>query len=140
MPSFLAPDAPLTDGVVALRPSAERDIPEVLIGYQDDRGLAPALGEHRPPSGAALGNRSERAPELMAAGQAIVFSILEAGEDICRGEVRVSEVDWAEGRAKMTIWVASSFRGRGIATRAASLARRWLSESCGLEATCSGTG
>lgn len=139
MPSFLAPDAPLTDGVVALRLSAERDIPEVLIGYQDDSGLAQALGEHRPPSGAALGTRSERAEELMAAGQAIVFSILEAGDDLCRGEVRVTGVDWLKRRAQLRIWVATSFRGRGLATRAMSLAGGWLTKSCGLEPSCPGT-
>jgi RimJ/RimL family protein N-acetyltransferase len=140
MPSFLAPDAPLTDGVVALRLSAERDIPEVLIGYQDDPGLARTLGEHRPPSGAVLGARSERAEGMMAAGQAVVFSILEAGDDLCRGEVRVAEVDWPQGRAQLTVWVAARFRGRGLATRAVSLVGGWLTESCGLKATCSGTG
>jgi RimJ/RimL family protein N-acetyltransferase len=139
MPSFLAPDAPLTDGVVALRLSAERDIPEVLIGYQDDPGLARELGEDRPPSGAALGTRSECAEELMAAGEAVVFSILELGDDLCRGEVRVGEVDWPEGRAQLRVWVAARFRGRGLATRAAALAGGWLTEKCGLEPICSGT-
>ncbi len=139
MPSFPAPDAPLTDRVVALRLAAERDIPEVLIAYQDDPRLAGSLGERRPPSGAALGSRAEGAAEELEAGRAVVFTILEAGGDVCLGEVRVDEVDWQDGRARLAVWVAPAFRGRGYAGRSARLARGWLSQSCGLEATCSGT-
>jgi RimJ/RimL family protein N-acetyltransferase len=139
MPSFPSPDPPLTDGVVALRLSAERDIPEVLIAYQDDPDLARALGEGRPPSGAALGTRSERTPEVMAAGREIVLSIVAAGDDVCRGEVRVGDVDWQGGRAQMTVWVAPAFRGQGVGNRAARLAGAWLTGRCGLEAICSGT-
>lgn len=137
MPSFRAPDASLTDGVVALRLSAERDIPEVLIAYEDDPGLARALGEPRPPSGAALGSRSERAAETMAAGEAIVFSIIEPDGDVCRGEVRVGDVDWRAAAAVLTVWVAPGRRGRGWGERAARLAGGWLAASCGLEASCS---
>jgi RimJ/RimL family protein N-acetyltransferase len=137
MPSFPSPDGSITDGVVALRLSAERDIPEVLIAYQDDRDLASALGERRPPSGAALGSRAECAPEMMAAGQAIVFSIVEPDGDVCRGEVRVDQVDWGQGTAVLTVWVARELRGHGLGPRAAGLAGGWLSTQCGLEATCS---
>ena len=140
MPSFLALDAPLTDGVVALRLSAERDIPEILIAYQDDRELPGALGEQRPPSGAALGTRSERAQHAMEAGEGVVFAILAAGDDLCLGEVRVSEVDWSDGSARLTVWVARGSRGQGFGGRAASLARGWLRDSCGLDAICSGSG
>lgn len=139
MPSFPAPDAPLTDGVVTLRLSAERDIPEVLIAYQDDPGLVAAMGEHRPPTGAALGSRSERAAETMAAGHAIVFSILEAGSDLCLGEVRVSVVDWHDGLARLTVWLAPASRGRGLASRAVGLASDWLQRRCGLSPTCQGS-
>ena len=138
MPSFPFPDTPLADGVVALRLSAERDIPEVLIAYQDDPDLARSLGEAGPPSGAVLGLRAERAVDLLEAGQAIVFAILEGGGDVCSGEVRVSDVDWQDGRARLTLWVAPAFRARGYARRSARLARSWLSQSCGLEAICSG--
>jgi len=138
MPSFPGLDVPLSDGVVALRLSAERDIPDVLIAYQDDPCLPAALGEERPPSGAALGSRAERAPVAMATGQEIVFSILQAGTDTCRGEVRVSEVDWPGGRAQLRVWVAPGFRGRGWGPRALDLASRWLTDRCSLQASCRG--
>jgi RimJ/RimL family protein N-acetyltransferase len=139
MPSFPVPAGPLTDGVVALRLSAERDIPEVLIAYQDDPRLAGSLGERRPPSGAALGSRAEDAAVKLEAGRAVVFTILEADGDVCLGEVRVDEVDWRDRRARLTVWVAPASRGRGYAGRSARLARGWLSQSCGIEATCSRT-
>src|SRR6516164_7166506 len=47
---------PLTDGQVVLRDYAERDIPEILIAYQDDPRLHQRLGQNRPPSGAELGS------------------------------------------------------------------------------------
>jgi RimJ/RimL family protein N-acetyltransferase len=139
MPSFPAPDAPLSDSVVALRLSAERDIPEVLIAYQDDPRLAGALGERRPPTGAALGSRAESAPGAMADGRGIVFAIVEDGADHCRGEVRVSDVDWEAASARLTVWVAPGFRGRGWGTQACRLASRWLTERCGLNGACSGS-
>lgn len=136
MPSLPTPEEPLSDGVVALRLAAERDIPEVLIGYQDDPDLPRALGEDGPPTGAALGSRADRAQQSLAAGRALVFTILQEGADTCRGEVRLTDVDWEGRRARLTVWVAPGFRGRGYGSRAARLATRWLLTRCGLEAIC----
>ena len=54
------PRSPLTDRET-VRPAAERDIPEVLIAYQDDPELHLRMGEERAPSGAELGRLAERA-------------------------------------------------------------------------------
>jgi RimJ/RimL family protein N-acetyltransferase len=136
MPSFPSLQAPLSDGVVAVRPSAERDIPEILIAYQDDRRLHQALGEDRPPTGAALGSRAERAPDELEAGRLLTLTILQQGSDVCRGEVRVAGVDWDNRRAVMRVWIAPSLRGQGLARRAQALASRWLSDQCGLDPVC----
>ena len=136
MPSFPAAPEPLTDGVVMLRLSAERDIPEVLIAYQDDPTLHQALGEDRPPSGAILGRRVERAQDELARGGSLTFTIVQSGSDTCRGEVRVTETDWPGGQAVLLIWVAPQLRGRGLAGRAHALARDWLARACGLTAVC----
>jgi RimJ/RimL family protein N-acetyltransferase len=140
MPSFPSLDAPLSDGLVALRPSAERDIPEILIAYQDDRRLHQALGESRPPTGAALGSRAERASEELRAGRRLTLTILQAGSDVCRGEIRIADVDWDSRRAELRVWVAPDRRGQGLARRARGLATSWLSRECGLEAVCPGEG
>lgn len=136
MPSLPRLDAALTNGRVALRPAAERDIPEVLIAYQDDRQLAAALGEQRPPSGAALGRRAELAEAERAAGRSLVLAILESGDDVCRGEVRIGPVDWEERAAEIRVWVAPERRGRGLGREAHRVAIDWLEGYCGLKAVC----
>jgi RimJ/RimL family protein N-acetyltransferase len=137
MPSFAGLTAPLSDGVVSLRPSAERDIPEILIAYQDDRTLAAALGERRPPTGAALGSRAENAGGELRAGRSLTLTVMEAGSDVCRGEVRISDVDWEAQQATVTVWLAPEVRGRGLARRAHALSLDWLSRECGLDGVCS---
>jgi RimJ/RimL family protein N-acetyltransferase len=138
MPSFPSLDVPLGDGVVALRSSTERDIPEILIAYQDDRRLHQALGEDRPPSGAALGSRAERAPDELRAGRLLTLTVLQEGSDVCRGEVRIADVDWENRRAVLRLWIAPAFRGQGVARRAHALVTDWLSRECGLDADCAG--
>lgn len=140
MPSFPGLQEPLSDGVVSVRPSAERDIPEVLIAYQDDPGLPARLGEDRAPSGAALGRRSERAQENLEAGRCTTFTVVEMGRDVCRGEVRVDDVDWADGRAAVRVWVVPGLRGQGVGKRAHALVCRWLRAECGLTGECGGLG
>ncbi|MFL5824784.1 MAG: GNAT family N-acetyltransferase [Solirubrobacteraceae bacterium] len=139
MPFLPLLEEPLSDGVVTLRASAERDIPEVLIAYQDDPELHGALGEQRPPSGAALGRRAERAEDDRLAGLAITLAILESGSDLCRGEVRVDEVDWGSRTAALRVWVAPQARGQGLGRRAHELVREWLGERCHLEVRCVAT-
>jgi RimJ/RimL family protein N-acetyltransferase len=124
---------PLSDGEVALRFSAERDIPEILIAYQDDRQLHERLGEDRPPSGAELGRRSEQAEADRSEGRHAELTVTRAGADECVGQIRVHHIDWANSRAELGIWLAPQVRGRGWASRALRLAAGWLFRECGLE-------
>lgn len=123
---------PLSDGVVALRPSTERDIPEILIAYQEDRHLHECLGQRRPPSGAQLGSAFERAARLWEDGTRAELTILEPGADVCVGQVFVHKLEWEHGRGELGIWVAPGVRGRGCATAALRLTARWLFEYAGL--------
>ncbi len=136
MPSFPSLDAPLSDGVVALRRSTERDIPEILIAYQDDRQLHDTLGEDRPPSGAVLGSRAERATDELRAGRLLTLTVLQEGSDVCRGEVRIADVDWENRRAVLRVWITPALRGQGLARRAHALVSHWLSRESGLDAVC----
>ena len=132
MSSFPHLSEPLTDGGVVLRDYLERDIPEILIAYQDDRRLHVLGGEDRPPSGAELGRRAEREPAARTAGEYATLTILEPGSDTCRGQLRVEDVDWDQARAGLSIWLAPQVRGRGLGRRALRLAGAWLLEACGL--------
>ncbi len=123
---------PLTDGEVVLRDYAERDIPEILIAHQDDERLHVLTGEDRPPSGAELGRAAEREAADRAIGERATLTILQAGTDTCRGQIRVHPVDWDQSRAEVGIWLAPQVRGRGIGRGALRLAGSWLLGSAGL--------
>jgi ribosomal-protein-alanine N-acetyltransferase len=133
MPRIPAPTEPLIDERVVVRLSAERDIPEILIAYQDDSQLHVQLGEQRPPSGAELGRREERAAAERAAGTRLTLTVAEPGSDVCRGQVYVRDVDWDNDRAELGIWLAPQARGRGMAAPALRLAAEWLLTTTELE-------
>ncbi len=135
VPSFPDLDQPLTDGVVGVRQSSGRDIPEVLIAYQDDPELHEALGEERPPSGAELGRRAEQAEADRTEGVRLTLTISRADSDACCGEIWVHDVDWKRGVARLSVWTAPAVRGQGLARRAVVLARDWLWRECRLDAT-----
>jgi ribosomal-protein-alanine N-acetyltransferase len=133
MPSIPEPPDTLTDGVVSLRLYAERDIPEILIAYQDDPQLAERLGQVRSPSGAELGSESERAAAERATGQRVSLTILAPGSDTCVGRLVVDEFDWDNGRARIHVWVSPAMRRKGLAGAAVKLASRWLFQHSRLE-------
>ncbi len=118
---------------MGLRFTAERDIPEILIAYQDDPELHIRLGQRRPPSGAQLGQQLEAAPAKRAQGIRASLAILELPSDECRGEITIQEIDWDHARASLGIWVAPAARDRGIARRALRLAAQWLFHAGGLK-------
>lgn len=133
MPAFTDPAQPLRDETAELRLAAERDIPEILIAHQDDPELYLRLGLERPPSGAELGRRCDAEPRRRAAGEGVRFTILEPGDDMCRGQLDVHGVEWDDRRAEAGIWIAPQRRGRGLAPAALRLAARYLFEQAGLQ-------
>lgn len=133
MPEIPCLPDPLTDQRVGLRFTAERDIPEILIAYQDDPQLHVRLGRSRPPSGAELGRELEEAAREREQGIRAKLAILEPPADECRGEVTIHAVEWDHARASLGIWVAPGARGRGVARSALSLAGRWVFDAWGLE-------
>jgi len=132
MSSFPQLTEPLTEGAVVLRDYVERDIPEILIAYQDDPRLHLLTGEDRPPSGAELGRLAEREWAGRNAGERAALTILEPGSDTCLGQIRVQPVDWDQSRAEIGIWLAPQVRGRGLGRGALRLAGGWLLGPCRL--------
>jgi RimJ/RimL family protein N-acetyltransferase len=133
MPAIPPLPQPLSDDSVGLRFTAERDIPEILIAYQDDPQLHIRLGRRRPPSGAELGQQLEAAAANRAQGVRASLAILELPSDECLGEITVQEIDWDHAQASLGIWVAPGARDRGLARRSLRLAGQWLFDACGLK-------
>jgi RimJ/RimL family protein N-acetyltransferase len=133
MPSFPTLPEPLIDGAICVRLAAERDIPEVLIAYQDDRELHRRLGEEHPPTGAELGRRAEQAESDRVAGRRLTMTIVECDEDTCLGQLDVDHVDWDQRAAELAIWVSPPRRGDGLGSQALRLTARWLIQECGLQ-------
>jgi RimJ/RimL family protein N-acetyltransferase len=133
MPAIPPLPQPLSDEFVGLRFTEQRDIPEILIAYQDDPALHIRIGKERPPSGAQLGQELEAAAATRAQGTGASFAILELPGNECRGEITVHEIDWDHARASLGVWVAPGARGRGLARHALRLAARWLFDACGLQ-------
>jgi RimJ/RimL family protein N-acetyltransferase len=133
MPSIPLLAQPLSDGFVALRFTVARDIPEMLIAYQDDPTLHVRMSRERPPSGAELGAELERAERERAAGRRASLTIVEPPADDCGGVISVHTIDWEQSRAELGIWVEPARRTRGLARRALQLVAPWLFEACGLD-------
>ena len=133
MPPFPPLIDPLSDGVIELRLAREWDIPDILIAHQDDPQLFRRLGLRRPPSGAGLGRQAEAEPAERAAGVRLRLTIVEAGEDTCRGQIEVHDVDWAEGSAALDIWLVPQARGADVESRSLRLTADWLRAQCGLD-------
>jgi RimJ/RimL family protein N-acetyltransferase len=133
MPAFPHLNDPLSGDHVMLRDAAERDIPEVLIAYQDDPELCARLGRERPPSAAELGQAAEREAAERAAGIGAELTILEPASDVCRGQLNVHHVDWDNARGEIGIWLSPQSRRRGLGSGALRLAGEWLLRDCGLE-------
>jgi RimJ/RimL family protein N-acetyltransferase len=124
---------PLSDGRIALRFAAERDIPEVLIAHEDDRQMYVRLGMDRPPSGAELGRFMEEDPGRRASGDGVTLTIVEPSADVCLGRVNAHHIDWEHARADVGIWLAPGARGQGLGRGALGLAAGWLFNACSFE-------
>jgi RimJ/RimL family protein N-acetyltransferase len=124
---------PLSSEVVRLRDFAERDIPEILIAYEDDPEMHRRLGQERPPSGAQLGRLAETEIADRGAGSRATLTILDPHIDLCLGQVTVHHLDWEHGRGELSLWVAPEARRRGLGVGALRLAAGWLLGPCRLE-------
>jgi RimJ/RimL family protein N-acetyltransferase len=117
------PDPPLTDGVVALRPPDERDLPAIERGIVDP-DVVRWIGPSRSARQILDSNRA-----LWADGNGATFSICDP-TDACVGHVWVN-LD-GSGRGEVGYWLLPEARGQGLATRSVRSISRWALEEVGL--------
>jgi RimJ/RimL family protein N-acetyltransferase len=119
-----APDPPLFDNHVVLRPLVEEDVPVVeraladreIQRWFDDRGLTAR-------------DVVDRAAARWAASEAAEFAIIDEAE--CVGSIWLNL--GLENRAGVGYWLLAHARGKGLATSALLLVARWAFEALGVK-------
>ena len=119
-----APDPPLGDGVVSLRPLALRDLSAVEQALGD-----PDITRWFDGRGLSARDVVERAVTRWDQSQAAEFAIADAGE--CVGSI------WLDlgpnDRATVGYWLLPRARGKGLVTRALRLVARWAFDDVGVK-------
>ena len=120
-----APDPPLSDGVVTLRPLREDDLPAIERGIADPdvvRWIGPT------DSGREL---LERNLARWAEGTSANFSICDR-TDAVLGQVWMTRDLADANRGRVGYWLLPEARGKGYATRSVHLISRWVLGDLGL--------
>jgi RimJ/RimL family protein N-acetyltransferase len=119
-----APDPPLKDEGITLRPPEEQDLAAIERGIRD------------PDVVRSFGYPTLSAEELLELnrtrwdnGEAATFAICDATGE-CVGHVFVNLAD--AGRGSIGYWILPEARGKGLASRAVRLVSRWAFRDLGL--------
>jgi RimJ/RimL family protein N-acetyltransferase len=127
-----APNPPLSDGVVTLRPWGEDGDVEAIAAACNDPAIAEFL--EMIPSPYTEDDARDyiaRTREGWATGTTSNFAVLVDGAAV--GSIGVRWLEPDQGVAEVGYWVAPESRGRGICTRALRLVSRWVFEQDGME-------
>lgn len=114
----------LTDGVIACRPPAERDLDAIVAACQDPQ----IVRFTRVPSPYTADHGSTFLAMAIAgwqAGRDFVFAVVDPETDALLGACGVHQRPDRDGAAEIGYWIGSGARGRGVATRAVVMVARW---------------
>jgi ribosomal-protein-alanine N-acetyltransferase len=128
-----APDPPLTDGVVTLRPWGEPGDVEAITAACNDRAIAEFLDII--PSPYTEDDAREyiaRSRQGWADGTSSNFAIVDGATGEAVGSMGVRWASPEDGVAEVGYWVAPLARGRGVCTRALRLVSGWVLEERGM--------
>ncbi len=127
-----APEPPLADDVVLLRPWGEEGDVEAITAACNDGAIAEFLDQIPSPY------TEDDARQYIAGtragwadGTMTNFAIVLDGRAV--GSIGVRWLDADQGIAEVGYWVAPEARGRGVCTRALKLVARWALEQPGSE-------
>jgi RimJ/RimL family protein N-acetyltransferase len=129
---IVLPGEPLLDGITALRPWRDSDLPALVEACRDHE----IVRWTRVPDN--YGEADARAYLLqrydaVAAGTTAPFAIVHATEQHLAGSIALMRLDSEQRRGEVGYWLARPARGIGHATRAVGLICRWGFSALGLE-------
>src|SRR5437870_3374116 len=127
------PDPPLADGVVALRPWAEEDVPAIVAGCREEEierwlDQVPQPYTERDAREYIASTRRGRRE-----GTASNFAIVDAETGEPAGSIGVHWLDHEHGVAEVGYWIRGESRGPGLATRAVRLVAGCVLEESGAQ-------
>jgi RimJ/RimL family protein N-acetyltransferase len=117
--------ATLTEGDVVLRRLRAEDAETYVAAFGDDPELGRLLGMEADPDVAGIRERAERLPGLAADGKLVEFAVSEADADAFLGSMMLHSFDTKHRRCEVGYWIVPAARGRGLGSRAVSLAVSW---------------
>src|SRR4051794_26834619 len=125
-----APDPPLRDDDLVLRPGTPRDVNSIRAVYSE-RDIRRWMGwdEELPDEAEARANLA-RAAASWREGTWAVFRIVDSGTDQVVGGVNLRMA--GNETAEVSYFLRASARGRGLATRAVRLVTRWAFDELGI--------
>jgi RimJ/RimL family protein N-acetyltransferase len=130
-----APDPPLSDGVVTLRPWGRQDVGDLIACLDGENEIVVWLDAIPQPYREAEANAwIEHASAAWRDGTSAPFAVTDATNGELLGSVGVAWVGDPEQRvAEVGYWMRKDQRSRGLATRAVQLASRWALRALGCE-------
>jgi RimJ/RimL family protein N-acetyltransferase len=128
-----APDPPLTDGVVTLRPWDERDVPALVECINGDEEMTRWMDAiPQPYLDKEARTWVEQASSYWLAGTSAPFAVTDSETGAVLGGVGFGWVG-DERVGEVGYWLRSEARGRGLTARAVSLVSRWAFRELGCE-------
>jgi RimJ/RimL family protein N-acetyltransferase len=130
-----APDPPLSDGVVTLRPWASEDVDALVACLDGEHEIVRWLDAIPQPYREAEANSwIEQASAGWRDETSAQFAVTDATSGELVGSVGVGWVGEREERVgEVGYWTRRDQRGRGLATRAVGLVSRWAVRELGCE-------
>ena len=126
-----APDPPLSDELVSLRPWTLDDVPAVAAAC-DESEIARWI--HQIPNPYGEQDAREYVLGTQAAwceGTGAFFAVVELADQRLAGSIAIRMIDAEAATVEVGYWTAALARGRGLTTRALVLVSRWALDVVG---------
>ena len=127
----VAPDPPLSDGAVLLRPWTDADVPALVSALDGDPEISTWLELIPQPYTVAEARAwVSQAAAMWRERSGSAFALVVGGDAV--GGAGINWIDRDQGVGDVGYWLKRDARGRGYATRAVRLIARWAFD-CGCE-------